>query len=98
MANDPHNIDFERVAMLLNVVQKQASVAPQYMAISAIAMSEIKEMNEEAQAHLNQLAKDRQEAEQEAAIELERQRLADEPKPKVYVPPAETDEPVARRV
>lgn len=70
---DPHNIDLDRVAQLLDIVQKQASVAPQYMAISSIAMMEVKEINEEAQQYLNELGQERLKAEQEAAAELNRQ-------------------------
>lgn len=70
---DPHNIDLDRVAQLLDIVQKQASVAPQYMAISSIAMMEVKEINEEAQRYLNDLGQERIRAEQEAAAELNRQ-------------------------
>lgn len=69
---DPHNIDLDRVAQLLDIVQKQASVAPQYMAISSIAMMEVKEINEEAQQYLNDLGQERLKAEQEAAAELNR--------------------------
>lgn len=70
---NPHDIDFDRVAKLLDTVQKQASVAPQYMAISSLAMMEIKEINEQAQEYLNDLGKERLRAEQEAAAELNRQ-------------------------
>lgn len=69
---DPHNIDFDRIAQLLDIVQKQASVAPQYTAIGSLAMMEIKEMNEEAQLHLSDLGQQRLKAEQEAAAELNR--------------------------
>lgn len=68
-----HDIDFDRVAKLLDAVQKQASVAPQYMAISSLAMMEIKEINEQAQEYLNDLGKERLRIEQEAAAELNRQ-------------------------
>lgn len=74
MAEIP-NIDFEHAATLMDVVQKVASVAPAYMAISSVAMAELKEMNEEAQAYLNQLGQERLQAEQEAAAELNRQNL-----------------------
>lgn len=70
----------ERAAMLLDVVQKVASVAPAYTALSSIAMAELKEMNEDAQQHLNELGQQRLKAEQEAAAELNRrnQEAADE--------------------
>lgn len=67
---DPNNLDFDRIAQLLDIVQKQASVAPQYTALGSLAMMEIKEMNEEAQQYLNDLGQERLRAEQEAAAEL----------------------------
>lgn len=63
----------DRAATLLDVVQKIASVAPAYTAISSIAMMELKGMNEDAQRHLNVIAQQRLRAEQEAAAELNRQ-------------------------
>lgn len=62
----------ERAGALLDVVQKIASVAPAYTAISSMAMMELKEMNEDAQRHLNDIAQQRMQAEQEAAAELNR--------------------------
>lgn len=62
----------ERAGMLLDVVQKVASVAPAYTAISSMAMAELKEMNEDSQRQLNELGRRRLEAEQEAAAELDR--------------------------
>ena len=92
-------IDFERAANLMDVVQKVASVAPAYTAISSVAMMELKEYNEAAQAYLNELGKQRLEAEQEAAAELEAARVANESQPEPKAIPAKTlvDEP-ARRV
>lgn len=65
--------NLERAAMLLDIVQKVASVAPAYTALSSIAMAELKEMNQSAQEHLNKLGQQRLAAEQEAAAELSRQ-------------------------
>lgn len=89
--------NIERASMLLDVVQKIASVVPAYTALSSVAMMELKEMNESAQQHINELGQKRLREEQEAAAELEQKRLADEPEPKVFVPPP-ADEPVVRRV
>lgn len=65
-----HNIDFANAATLMDVVQKVASVSPAYMALSGVAMMELKEMNEEAQAYLNELGAERLKAEQDAAAKL----------------------------
>jgi hypothetical protein len=73
-------IDFERAANLMDVVQKVASIAPTYTALSSVAMMELKEYNEAAQEYLNEIAQQRAEAEQEAAAEAEQERLAAEPK------------------
>lgn len=73
-------IDFEHAANLMDVVQKVASVAPAYTALSGVAMMELKEYNEAAQAYLNELGRQRLEAEQEAHAAAERERLASEPK------------------
>lgn len=59
----PINIDFTRAAMLLDIVQKVATTAPGYMALSSAAMIELKKMNDTADAF---------------HIELGKQRLADE--------------------
>lgn len=74
----------ERAGMLLDVVQKVASVAPAYTAISSIAMAELKEMNDDAQRHLDQLGRDRLKAEQEAAARVnEENRIAMEKQAKI---------------
>lgn len=79
-----HDFDFDRASKLLDVVQKQASVAPQYMAISSIAMMEVKEMNEQAQAILDEIGKKRLREEQEAAARLnEHNRIAAEKQAKI---------------
>lgn len=74
---DPHNIDFDRLAQLLDIVQKQASVAPQYTALGSLAMAEVKEINKEAQDYLNELGQERLREEQEATAELRRQSQED---------------------
>lgn len=66
-------INFERAANLMDVVQKVATVAPTYTALSSVAMMELKEYNEAAQAYLNELGQQRLEAEQEAAATLKAQ-------------------------
>lgn len=73
-------IDFERVAMLLDVVQKVASVAPQYMAISSAAMNEVKEMQDVAAEEAAELGRQRLKAEQEEAARIteHNQKAADE--------------------
>lgn len=72
-----HDIDFTRAIELMDTVQKQASVAPQCMAIGSLAMMELKEMNEEAQESLNELGRQRLKAEQDAAAELNAKAQAD---------------------
>lgn len=62
----------DRASTLLDIVQKIASIAPTYTAISSIAMMELKEMNEDAQKHLNKIADQRLRNEQQAAAELNR--------------------------
>lgn len=74
MADTP-DLDFERAATLMDVVQKVAAIAPAYMAISSLAMVELKEMNIEAQQYLDDLGKERLAKEQEAAARLNRQSL-----------------------
>lgn len=72
-------INFERAATLMDVVQKVASVAPAYTALSGVAMGELKKMNEEAQEHLSELGRQRLKEEQVAAARLaENNRLAAE--------------------
>lgn len=99
-----HDFDFNRASKLLDIVQKQASVAPQYMAISSIAMMEIKEMNEEAQTILDEIGQQRLHEEQQANAEAEQARLAAEPNPVPYVPETDVPQfpddtaPVTRRV
>lgn len=60
----------ERAGMLLDVVQKVASVAPAYTALSSVAMAELKEMNTEAQRQLDELGQRRLREEQETAAAL----------------------------
>lgn len=95
---DHLDIDFERAANLMDVVQKVASVAPAYTALSGVAMGELKKYNETAQEYLNELGKERLAAEQEAAAEAEQARLASEPKPIPARTFVETEEPVTRRI
>lgn len=63
-------IDFDRAAVLLDVVQKVAGVAPQYMAISSAAMNELKEMQDIASEEHAELGRKRLQAEQEEAARL----------------------------
>lgn len=86
---DHVDIDFERAAVLMDVVQKQATVVPRYMALSSVALAELNEMNDIAQHYLDDLAQERLKAEQDVAAQREAERQASEPK--VYV--QETDVP-----
>jgi len=43
-------IDFERIAMLLSVVEKATSVSPKLTSISGAAMDELTDLNEEIRA------------------------------------------------
>lgn len=73
-------INFEHAAMLLDVVQKVASVAPQYTALSSAAMNELKEMQDVAAQEQVELGRQRLKAEQEEAarIDAHNQKAADE--------------------
>lgn len=44
------DIDFERIAMLLGIVEKQPSVSPKLTSISGAALDELSDMNEEIRA------------------------------------------------
>lgn len=97
------DIDFGRAANLMDVVQKVATVAPAYTALSGVAMMELKEYNETAQDYLNKIAQLRLAEEQDAAAAREQERLAAESKPvKPFTPvtldPLNPSEPVARRI
>lgn len=91
-------INFDRANTLLDVVQKVASIAPTYTALSSVAMMELKAMNDEAQKQLDDLGQKRLEAEQQAQAAAEEARLASEPKPEPHIPETVTDTPVTRRV
>lgn len=67
---DNPNIDFDYASKLLDVVQKVATVAPAYLALSSVAMMELKEMNEEANAFLKDLSQQRLKEEQDAAAKI----------------------------
>lgn len=66
-------IDFARAAVLMDVVQKVAGVAPAYSAISSAAMNELKEMNDVASEEHAELGRLRLKAEQEEAARLTQQ-------------------------
>lgn len=72
---DHIDIDFARAAILMDVVQKQTTVVPRYMALSSVALGELNDMNDIAQQYLNDLGQERLKAEQEAAAELNRRNL-----------------------
>lgn len=69
-------IDFDRAAVLLNVVEKVAGVVPQYMAISSAAMNELKEMQDIASEEHAELGRQRLQAEQEEAARLTQEAQA----------------------
>lgn len=78
------SINFERAATLMDVVQKVAGVAPAYTALSSLAMMELKEMNVEAQGHIDALGQKRLREEQETAARLnEHNRIAAEKQAKI---------------
>ena len=60
------SVDFNRVGMLLMVVEKISTVAPQMTSILGAAMAEIKDMNDEA---AKEAAKVKAEADKKAAEE-----------------------------
>lgn len=64
------DIDFARAAELMDVVQKVATVAPAYTALSSVAMAELKEYNETAMKYLNDLGQQRLKEEQAAAAKI----------------------------
>lgn len=59
-------IDFERAAILMDVVAKVAHVGPAYLALSGAAMNELKEMNDVALAEQKALGEERLKNEQAA--------------------------------
>lgn len=85
MTDKPHlNIDFARAAELMDVVQKVASVAPAYTALSGVAMAELKEYNETATKYLDDLGQRRLKEEQDAAAKIaEHNRIETEKQAKV---------------
>lgn len=87
-------IDFARASLLLDVVQKQASAAPQYMAIGSSAMNELKEMQDAASEEHAELGRQRLKAEQEEAARLTRQaqEQTDKPVKPINVKPGEPNE------
>lgn len=99
-------IDFERAAVLMDVVQKVATVAPAYTALSGVAMGELKEYNDVAQQYLNELGRQRLAEEQAAAAkinaEAEKQSRANQPKAipanTLRVPTPMPGEPVDSRI
>lgn len=44
------NVDFERALMLMNIVEQISKVAPSFTSLSGAAMTELKEMNDEIKA------------------------------------------------
>lgn len=91
------DINFERAALLMDAVQKQAHVAPAFTALSGVAMAELKEYNDVAQQYLNELGRQRLAEEQAAAarINAEAERQSRDNQPKTI--PGQ-DIPSARRV
>lgn len=74
------DIDFGRIAMLMDVVAKVSTVAPMNTSISSAAMAELKDINEElaqraAKAGAEKLKEDQARA---AKLTQENQRRADE--------------------
>lgn len=71
-----HDIDFERAATLLDVVQKVSTVAPGYMALSGVAMAELKDMNKQGIDYLAELGQERLREEQAQAAKIDAQNQA----------------------
>lgn len=66
---DDYTFDYDRAADLLNIVEKIATVAPAFTAISGEAMRELKAMNDELTAYAVARAKEeRAEADHAAAV------------------------------
>lgn len=70
------DIDFARAATLLDVVQKVSTVAPGYMALSSVAMAELKDMNKVGIDYLDELGQERLREEQAQAAKINAQSQA----------------------
>lgn len=71
------DINFERVASLMGVVEKVTTVCPMNTAILAAAMAELKEVNEKLDERIKEAGKKRLRVEQERAAKINEQRLRD---------------------
>lgn len=70
------DIDYAHASNLMDVVQKVAHVTPAYLALSSVAMMELKEMNEEANAFLKVVAQQQLKKDQDAAAKINEQNQA----------------------
>jgi len=91
-------IDFERAAVLLDVVAKCATVGPMYTSLSGMAGLELKEMNDAALENAKEIAaereaKERDRLEAEAAAAREANDMpAERGGPRIYPPGSGTQE------
>ncbi len=76
MAEYP-DVDLVRAATLMDLIQKQATVTPRLTHLSALAHSELLEMDQAAQAWADEVAKEK-EAEKAEAAAVEAARVATE--------------------
>jgi Skp family chaperone for outer membrane proteins len=66
--------DFERMAMLLDVVHKQATIAPQLTSLAGAAMDELNSMHDDIKADRAKAADAQRQKELDAVAKLEAQR------------------------
>lgn len=74
---DKPKIDFVRVSLLLDVVQKLSTVAPSKTALTGLAMEEIHQNQLDAMEYLRIVGEERIAKEQEAATRLNAKRQAE---------------------
>lgn len=72
-----NDFDFERVALLLGVMEKQINVAPKATSIFGIAQAEIQVLNDQAK-DIARARADKIKAAEQARYEAEQRRVADE--------------------
>lgn len=92
---DKPDIDYGRIATLLDVVQKIATIAPRHTYISGMAMDEINALNDEAKEWVVEEGKQKLAREQEAAARINADNAAENERLAPKVIPAKSFETVA---
>lgn len=92
---DKPDIDYGRIATLLDVVQKIATIAPKHTYISGMAMDEINALNDEAKEWVVEEGKRKLAEEQEAAARINADNAAQDAAQAPKAVPAKSFETVA---